>query len=303
MCGIAGYIGEEKLSRAVICRALGKMEHRGPDCSDYGEFKTKNGKYVFLLHTRLAVIGLDERSSQPFEIGPKTLVHNGEIYNYFEIRKNLEKKGVVFAAESDTEVLIRSLLENGIAALDYMEGMWAFACYDKSEETLLLSRDRFGKKPLYLYKCGTGLYFASEPKAIFEMLGRTLPVNHGHFLRYMINGYKSLHKTGETFFLGLNEVPPGTVLKIKSSGLTERIKYWNPAFGVRKKMSFSEAAEGAREHLLRSVEFRLRSDVPVAFCMSGGIDSNSLICSTKKQFNYDVHAFTVWNHDKQCEEQ
>jgi asparagine synthase (glutamine-hydrolysing) len=302
MCGIAGYIGDKKISKDIICRTLQKMKHRGPDHADYKEFKRSDNRYIYLLHARLSIIDLDKRSHQPFVVGSKSLIFNGEIYNYLELRKNMEDEGINFYTKSDTEVLIHYLCKYGLDAFNYFEGMWAFACYDKSDGTLLLSRDRFGEKPLYIYEDNTGLYFASEPKAVFSLMGKPLPVNYNQIYRYMINGYKSLYKKDETFFEGLKELPSSTYLLINRESKQKTERYWNPRFKPDLSMTFEDAVAGTRERILRSVELRLRSDVPLSFCMSGGIDSNTLICAAKQVFNYDVHGFTVWNEDERYEE-
>jgi asparagine synthase (glutamine-hydrolysing) len=179
--------------------------------------------------------------------------------------------------------------------------MWAFAWLNK--DGLMLSRDRFGEKPLYFYSDHTGTYFGSEPKFIAALLGKNLKINENHLLRYMVNGYKSLYKTDDTFFEGLKQVTPGTVLKINVHGFHSVHKYWEPKFDQQNdSLTFDESVEQARNALLHSVGLRLRSDVPIAFCLSGGIDSNALISIAKKHFKYDVHGYTIMNTDERYEE-
>jgi asparagine synthase (glutamine-hydrolysing) len=180
--------------------------------------------------------------------------------------------------------------------------MWALAVYDEADGSLLLARDRFGEKPLCLYRDETGLYFGSEPKFIATLLGRRLPVNVEQVYRYLVNGYKALYKEGHTFFLGLEELPPATTLAIDAAGRESRQTYWQPRCAPRADMSYEEAVRGARERLIRSVELRLRADVPLAFCMSGGVDSNALISIAKNVCAYDVHGFTIANSDARYEE-
>src|SRR4051794_40047964 len=152
MCGIAGYSGEAPLDGARVRRALKLMRHRGPDDASHRAFDTPDGRRVELLHTRLTIIDLDPRSNQPMRIGDRWIAFNGELYNYVEVRRRLEAKGVAFRTSSDTEVLLAALDDGGVDALDGCEGMWAFASYDERGGTLLLSRDRFGEKPLYLLR-------------------------------------------------------------------------------------------------------------------------------------------------------
>ena len=197
MCGIAGYIGAKTIDQQRIDRCLALMHHRGPDASGFFGHRTPDGRHVYLLHTRLSIIDLDPRANQPFRIGPRVLVYNGEIYNYLELRHELEGAGGRFVTSSDTEVLLQQLIARGAEGLDACEGMWAFASYDEGDGSLLLSRDRFGEKPLYLYSAGHGTYFGSEVKLIAALLGRRLEVDYEHLRRYLVNGYKALYKNGD----------------------------------------------------------------------------------------------------------
>jgi asparagine synthase (glutamine-hydrolysing) len=255
------------------------------------------------------------------------MVYNGELYNYLELRAELTASGHVFATESDTEVLLRAVDHFGWQGLDRCEGMWAFGVYDEADGSLTLCRDRFGEKPLYLYRDASGLYFGSEVKFISALVGRRLEVNFDHLYRYMVNGYKALYKAcpepgrsacpepgrsacpepgrrdGQTFFKDLAELSPSTILRLDETGCPEQHTYWRPRFCPDESMSYADAVAGVRERLIQSVEFRLRADVPLAFCMSGGIDSNSLISIAKNVFGYDVHGFTITNSDARYEEQ
>jgi len=133
------------------------MRRRGPDHAGVFHHSPSPGRHVYLLHTRLSIIDLDPRANQPFQCGPQVLVYNGELYNYVEVRQELAAEGVAFFTESDTEVLARLLAKEGWSGLDKGEGMWAFAWYDTRDGSLLLGRDRFGEKPLYIYQDKTGL--------------------------------------------------------------------------------------------------------------------------------------------------
>jgi len=190
----------------------------------------------------------------------------------------------------------------GIEGLDQAEGMWAFAYYNKVTSEFFLCRDRFGEKPLYYYEDGNGIYFGSEIKYIFALLGEKLKINYNHICRYLVNGYKSLYKTDEKFFVGLKEIPPNRIMKVKS-GKVSIVRYWNEKYEFDGKMKYDEAVSLVRDQLIRAVELRLRSDVPIAFCMSGGIDSNSIICIAKKILGYDVHGFTVIEKDSRYDEE
>jgi asparagine synthase (glutamine-hydrolysing) len=280
------------------------MEHRGPDNRAHRRWRTPDGRHVDLLHARLNIIDLDPRSDQPLQVGSKWIAYNGELYNYVELKEELTREGVSFRTRSDTEVLLTSLEQSGWGALDDCEGMWAFAVYDEADGTLGLSRDRFGEKPLYLYRDDGELYFGSEVKFIGAMLGRRLDVNQHQLYRYLVNGYKALYKGGDTFFEGVSELTPGTTLMVGPDGRERVEAYWDRKPRPQLEgMTRHEAVEGTRERLIRSVELRLRADVPLAFCMSGGIDSVSLISVAKRVFDYDVHGFTIVNSDERYEEQ
>ncbi|MDD1670239.1 MAG: asparagine synthase (glutamine-hydrolyzing) [Methanomicrobiales archaeon] len=301
MCGIAGYIGSREISAESIRDCLGLMHRRGPDNSAFRHWRNGAGKNIYLLHSRLSIIDLDPRANQPFNAGTKWVALNGELYNYVELREELEARGCSFTTTSDTEVMVRALDRDGWKALDRCEGMWAFAVYDEADGSLGLCRDRFGEKPMYLFRDETGLYFGSEVKFIRAMLGRSLEVNFEHLYRYMVYGYRSLYKSGDTFFKNLRELPPATLLTLRPEGWKEET-YWKPHYAPDEGMSYEEAVAGVRERLIRTVELRLRSDVPLAFCMSGGVDSNSLIAIAKRIFGYDVHGFTIYNTDERYDE-
>lgn len=304
MCGIAGYIGSRIMGQERVERSLELMGRRGPDARGVYRHSFGQNRHVCLVHTRLSIIDLDERSNQPFRIAPKVLVCNGELYNYLELRQELISSGRIFATESDTEVFLTVLNEFGWEkGFDQCEGMWALAIYDEKDGSLLLSRDRFGEKPLYLYRDSTGVFFASEVKFIFSLLGHSLDVNYAHLYRYMVNGYKSLYKVKDTFFKGIWELQPSSILNIDSFGNETLRRYWRPGFIQDDSLTYEQAVDGVRHTLIRSVKLRLRSDVPLAFCMSGGIDSNTLISIAKRVFGYDVHGFTIVNEDERYEEQ
>lgn len=303
MCGIAGYFGTRELSAERLQRCLQLMGRRGPDHAAGFQYQPAVGWNVYLLHTRLSIIDLDERAHQPFRLGAKVLVYNGELYNYVELRRELRARGQAFDTESDTEVLLRTLVEYGWPGLEKGEGMWAFALYDTNDGSLLLGRDRFGEKPLYLYRDATGLYFGSEVKFITSLLGHPLQVNEQHLYRYLVNGYKALYKGSDTFFQGVRELPPASVLMVDREGRETPYTYWQPRFAPDDSLTYAEAVAGARDALLRAVKLRLRADVPLAFCMSGGVDSNALISIAKNTYHYDVHGFTIANSDARYEEQ
>ena len=303
MCGIAGYVGSKQLPEDRIAQTLELMRRRGPDHRAHRHFVTPTGRHVDLLFSRLAILDLDPRSNQPMEADGACIVFNGEIYNYVELRAELARAGLPFHTTSDTEVLLRALRQLGPrTALDRAEGMWAFASYDERSGALVLSRDRFGEKPLYLVQDGDGITFGSEVKFVSALRGERLPIDLDHVKRYLVNGYKALYKQPKHFYRGLEELPAGSLMTIAPDGQRTVERYWTPTFVADETMTRDDAVAGVRSRLIRSVELRLRADVPIAFCMSGGVDSNSLISIAKKQLGYNVHGFTIASEDERYEE-
>ncbi|MEP4887999.1 MAG: asparagine synthase (glutamine-hydrolyzing), partial [Alphaproteobacteria bacterium] len=304
MCGIAGYLGPTPPSTARIeaCEAL--MVRRGPDANGRHSFELAPGKHALLLHSRLSIIDLDPRANQPMRRGDHVVATNGELYNYRELRDELRAAGATFKTQSDTEVLLAGIEEWGLEkTLDRGEGMWAFAALDEAGRTLTLVRDRFGEKPLYLMQTAAGLYFGSEPKFLFALAGTTPSVNRNHLTRFLVNGYKALHKVDEGFFDGVEELPPGTSLTLRADGSSERARYWSWSAAPDPAMGFDDAVAATRGALIDAVGLRLRADVPLAFCLSGGVDSNAIVAIARREFDADVHGFTILNTDARYEEQ
>jgi asparagine synthase (glutamine-hydrolysing) len=300
MCGIAGAIGPTEISRDRIERAWHSMRRRGPDGTAM-HVERVAGNTVTLLFARLAIIDTDPRAMQPFHLGDLVIVSNGELYNYIELRYELRGLGHVFTTESDTEVMLAAWREWGEAALDRMEGMWAFALIDRRTDQLVLCRDRFGEKPLYLWRHGDTLYFASEPKALAALAGAKPDVNLEQIQRFLVNGYKSLYKQPRTYFRDVMEVPAAHSVTLRGVGPIEPKAYWALTYQP-VEMTERQALDGARERLERAMEIRLRSDVPVAFCLSGGIDSTTLSGLAVKRFGHDLHAFSIIDDDERYDE-
>lgn len=300
MCGIAGYIGSTARTPDQISKALQVMYHRGPDAN--GSWSGMFGQnYVSVLHTRLSIIDLDSRSNQPFVDQDALLVFNGEIYNYKEIRAKLENLGFSFATTGDTEVLFYALKYWGKEVHEHLEGMWAFAFLDFRKNLFFLSRDRFGEKPLYLHRAPNGYFFGSDVRAIEALSGSRLGVNENHILRYLVAGYKSLYKSAETFFDDVIELEPGKMLSFSLRGDSTVTSYWHPAL-IDSDMSRQEAVEGVRERLIESMRLRIRSDVPMAFCLSGGVDSVSLTSIAVKVFKTSVETYSIIDSDERYNE-
>ena len=300
MCGISGYIGHKPLNESLVKKTLDMMKNRGPDHRDHRIFNI-NQTFIYLLHSRLSIIDIDPRSNQPFTINDCTLIFNGEIYNYVEIRKKLEKENVEFFTESDTEVLLQAYLKYGKECVHLFEGMWAFAIFDRRDNSLFLSRDRFAEKPLYYFQTSDGFYFASEIKFIKSLSNYSFSINYNKILHFMINGYKTINKTNDTFFNEVFEVPFATHFLISERLKIKQEKYWHPAYSPQN-MSIEEAIEQTRHHFLESIRIRLRSDVPLAFCLSGGVDSASIVSIASKIFDCNVSTYSIIDSDERYNE-
>ena len=201
------------------------MGRRGPDGTATHIGKVAESA-VTLLFARLAIIDTDPRAMQPFHLGDLIIVSNGELYNYVELRDELRGLGHVFTTKSDTEVMLAAWREWGDASLDRMEGMWAFALIDAANDRLILCRDRFGEKPLYLWRNGDTLYFGSEPKFLAALAGAKPDVNLEQIQRFLVNGYKSLYKQPRTHFKDVIEVPAAHYIALRGGGLVEPKAYW-----------------------------------------------------------------------------
>jgi asparagine synthase (glutamine-hydrolysing) len=302
MCGIAGYFGFDTINDEVILATQKHLRHRGPNGNGIYKSSTTSGPWCLLLHSRLSIIDTSQLSSQPIHIAGHVLVYNGEIYNYLEIREQLIALGYKFHSSGDSEVLAVALYEWGISALERLEGMWSFAWYNKKTRRLILCRDRFGEKPLYYYRNGKGIYFASETQALSTLAGRKLPVNQEQILRFLVNGYKSLYKNKETFYIDVHEVPCSSALIVNENLSQNLLNYWRPCFSSQQALSFDDAVEIAKHALEKAVMLRLRSDVPLAFCMSGGIDSNAIIGIANSLSQHDVHGFSIVSSDQRYNE-
>lgn len=300
MCGIAGYIGRRPIAGPQLEAALRMLRTRGPD--HQARVRIEQGATtVDLLHGRLAIIDCEPRAHQPMTRAGCTLVYNGAIYNYCELRDELERRGARFTTRSDSEVLLAAYLEYGPACVEHFEGMWAFALYDRRARRLLLSRDRFGEKPLVLWEADDGLYFASTPNHLFALAGRRPPVNRRHVARFLVNGYKSLYKTDELFFEQVRELPPATNLEIDLRNRQRAMRYWTLPVEPRQ-MSLDDAVAGVRGRLIESVRLRLRADVPVALCLSGGVDSGALASIAARTLGRPITTFSIVDRDARYDE-
>jgi asparagine synthase (glutamine-hydrolysing) len=290
MCGIAGFVAFDgrPVARERIDRMVDALRHRGPD--DRGVFVQSPAA---LGAARLSVIDL-AGGHQPISIdgGAVTVVQNGEIYNYVELRDELRRAGRHFATACDTEVIAHVYAKEGVAGLRSMRGMFAIAIWDAPNRRLILARDRAGKKPLYYLERGNELLFGSEAKAILSAIDDVPAVNAQALLSFLTFGYVA----GDTAaFVGMRHVPPGSALVVdlaKGSSTVEAFWHW-PAAADRDDLSPDEATEQLRAELAEAVRIRLRSDVPLGAFLSGGMDSAAVLALMTQHSSRPVQTFTI----------
>jgi asparagine synthase (glutamine-hydrolysing) len=298
MCGIAGSYGRPRLSDHSLDKCRELLRRRGPD--GFGYFDSADG--CQLIHSRLAIIDIDERAVQPFFFDNLVIAFNGEIYNYLELKKELVADGFTFYTDSDTEVLAASWKKWGADALNLFDGMWALSVYDKDTRELVVATDPFGEKPLY-YKidCENSLSFSSRTDVLSVVGDFPFKPDLTQLSNYLANGYKSLFKTDRTFIDGAKRLPPGSMIVVTSESMDIK-KYWQPNTNSKKFSNHEEAIYNVREELINTVKLRLRADVPLAFCLSGGVDSSALIGAAVKELGVNATGFTIANADGRYDE-
>lgn len=296
MCGIAGYVATRPVDEAVLKDMTDILAHRGPD----GRGVMRDDAWNLALgHRRLAIIDLDH-GAQPMEsaCGRYVVVFNGEIYNYRELRRELEDAGCAFRTESDTEVLLRMFIRHGEDACDRLDGMFAFAVADRRKRTLFLARDPMGEKPLVYTQHAGGFAFASEVKALLLFPGTGRRVDAAALHHYLSLNYVP----GEaTMMAGVRRVPPGGCLTLRQGRLVHR-RYYRLPCGPAAPMTLDDAVERFDSLLDDSVRLRLRSDVPVGVFLSSGIDSSLIASSAARMSDARVTAFTIGFDDPRFDE-
>jgi len=321
MCGIAGMIVSppDRGDRAFVPLALEKLAHRGPDDHGYLLYSRCGVRLArdwrddlpdaeaALAHRRLSIIDLTEAGRQPMASadGRYYIVFNGEIYNYLELREELEGLGHTFHSRSDTEVLLTACARWGTAALSRLVGMFAFAVLDTQERRLLLARDFFGIKPLYYVEINGRFAFASELKVLLEFAGRPRRINPERLYQYLRYGYTD--HGGETFLNGVRQIPPAHYLEVSLDRLdaSEPVCYWDVDLTARADISFEEAARRTRELFLENMRLHLSSDVPVGTALSGGIDSSAIVLAMRELGgkDLDLHTFSYVADDAAVSEE
>jgi len=291
MCGIAGIVNfdQSKINPELANGIKKSLEHRGPDFSKV-DYINEN---VALIHTRLSIIDLDQRSNQPMYSKDNrfSIVFNGEIYNFREIRKTLEEKGVSFFTDGDTEVLLEGFVNYGSKILDLLRGQFAFAIYDSLEGSFFLARDRVGIKPLYFSLLDEVFIFSSELKAIEKSAIIPFSADYDSYISYLRHLSVPSSSTGNK---NISKLEPGQYLVINKEKSILKNKYWDPfSFEVNHSITENEAILKIEELLFESVKYRKVSDVEVGLFLSGGLDSSLIGKIMSKDTNSDVKSFNI----------
>lgn len=296
MCGIAGFVGDGEAGRAALDRAMAALRHRGPD--DHGVTLLTDGAgpvVVGLGNRRLAVIDLSVAGHQPMTSsdGRFTLVYNGELYSHVELRRQLEDLGHTFRSHSDTEVLLEAWREWGPDVLRRLTGMFAFAIHDRRSGEVVLARDHFGIKPLFFGTWSGGFAFASEPRALFEFPGFSRGLNPDRLYTFLTRFSSDFG--AESMFEGLDQLPAAHYMVVSKEGTPDTpVRYWRPDARTRTDLTMDEAAEQMREVFSAGLKDQLRSDVPIGFALSGGLDSSAVTTTARKLMGPDapLHTFS-----------
>lgn len=290
MCGILGiYNIDEKIAfdESSFLNSLLSMRHRGPDAHSIQQFE----KYAILGHLRLSIIDLTEESNQPFQIGERYyMVFNGEIFNYIELKQELEREGCLFRTSSDTEVLLQAYITWGENCVKKFNGMWAFAIYDKIENVLFCSRDRFGIKPFNYALVNNQFIFSSEIKGIITYYPTLKKANYNVIANYCRKSIGA--QIEETWFEDVLRLPPAHNLKVDNQGI-KISRYWDYRRDVDENISFQDAKKEYLRLFEDAIRLRMRSDVPIGFTLSSGIDSSSLVSILKGQFEGNKNTYTA----------
>jgi asparagine synthase (glutamine-hydrolysing) len=291
MCGIAGIFNldsDRPVSDDELRAMIATMPHRGPDARGAQVLAPGAG----FGHVRLAILDLVPESNQPFAIdgGAYVITYNGEIFNYVELREELEGLGHAFRTRSDTEVLVRAYATWGADAVNRLNGMWAFAIWDRDRDELFCSRDRFGIKPFSYTEHDGRFLFSSEVKAMLAIAPELARPDHealSQLLRSSVGG-----RSHRTCFAGVRRLPPAHNMIVRRSGIRLE-RYWDYPTDTMDGITAEEAAAGVRERLVDALRLRMRSDVPVGTTLSGGVDSSAIVCLLRSFYDDPHETFTA----------
>ncbi len=291
MCGIIGLHLKNKIKPNIYINAINSLKHRGPD--DQGLWFDNQGKNLCLGQSRLSIIDLSEKSNQPMKDINEDyiIVFNGEVYNFKEIKSHLIKMGQTFRTKSDTEVLLEAYKFWGKKCLDKLEGMFAFAVYDRKKNKIFIARDRAGEKPLFYFYNGYDFIFASEIKAIFEIPSVERKINYSHLNLLLAQGYINKNRS---IIHNINKLPAGNFLEYDIK--TRQIKierYWDlPSPNYDSRFDKNDLVDELQSLLTNAVNQQLVSDVPLGILLSGGLDS-SLITALAAKSDKLINTFSI----------
>ena len=298
MCGINGILhlqSQKKVDERILTKMRDSLEHRGPD--DQGLFIENN---IGFGHRRLSILDVSIAGHQPFlsDDGRYVLVYNGEIYNFKEFYPELKSNGFDIKTNSDTEVLLKLFQLHGLKMLNRLNGMFAFAIWDKTEKKLIVVRDRMGVKPLYYSFYNETFYFASEQKALFTA-GVPLKMAQDGLEEYIFNRFVA----GEnTLYENVKKVLPGNIMTVHEGGKVTTEKWWNLKKEIQNQPEIKNPVEWFRETFDDSIKLRMVSDVPVGVLLSGGLDSSSVLASLHHQNYKDIQTFNIGFKEKEHNE-
>ena len=309
MCGICGFISKKSITKEQLSVMNDTIIHRGPDDSGVELYAGKNGYDIGFAQRRLSILDLSPLGHQPMhskaEAGttvPRiSVVYNGEIYNYLELKKELSEYD--FVSSCDTELLIAAYLKWGKACFDRFNGMFAVALYDRETDEIILVRDRIGKKPLYYWYENENLVFASELKPIMAHPDFAKKINQSILARYISQQYIM---NPDTIFENVFKLEPGSILTFKNGSVSKE-KYWDVSkvYETQSKQpigSYEEAKAGLKQLLEESVKRRMISDVPLGTFLSGGYDSSLITAIAAKISDTPVKTFSIGFGDKDYNE-
>ena len=287
MCGFVAIVSSDNATpdRGLLARMSETISHRGPD--DSGIFAEAG---VGLAFRRLSILDLAPSGHQPM-LSPDqrhVIVFNGEIFNYIELRTELEGLGHTFRSTGDTEVLLTAYRQWGTDCLRRFNGMWAFVIYDRVERTLFGARDRFGVKPLFWHRSGNSLVFASEIKAIRDSAYTSLQPDWSTVSAFLLEG--RLDQDDASFYAGVTRVPAGTAFMVDAEARMKTWRHWSLEEAGANAEAPADPVESFAELFEDAVRVRLRSDVPVGVLLSGGMDSTSIICSMARGLSRETIA-------------
>jgi asparagine synthase (glutamine-hydrolysing) len=323
MCGIAGIVVVDGFDPALLISMTHAVKHRGPDGFGFVYFDLGSNSAGECFHDqdrspslaapslglgtrRLAILDLSESGNQPMQIedGEYWITYNGEVYNYREIRKELEAIGHNFRTKTDTEVVLRAYSQWDSACVNRFNGMWSFAIWDRRRRQLFCSRDRFGVKPFYYFATPSFLAFGSEIKQLLHCPGVPRTIDQTMASQYLQQGLQD--HTHRTFFADICQLPGGHSLTVDLTQPTISIKlekYWDLPIDPGKNQSDQEASETFLALFQTAVTLRLRSDVPVGSCLSGGLDSSSIVTTAARTARSpEFHTFSSCFEDEAFDE-